>query len=271
LGQRSGRAFIPVNCSAIPDHLFENEFFGHKRGAFTDAHFDEPGILSQARGGSLFLDEITSLPFSSQAKILRLFEEGSFRPLGGQASVDVNVRFIAATNLDIREESSAGRFRKDLLYRVNVLRIDIPPLRDRGGEEIEELARHFIHESAALNQKSVVDLSPAALEKLQGYHWPGNVRELKNVIERAVVMTDANLIGPEVLECDGSDRTFSGSKSFKAARRKAIERFEREMIASGFTRCDHNISRLSKQISLDRRTLQRLLRKYQIPVPPGVR
>jgi two-component system response regulator GlrR len=271
LGERSGRAFIPINCSAIPDHLFENEFFGHKRGAFTDAHYDEPGILSQSRGGTLFLDEITSLPLPSQAKILRLFEEGSFRPLGAQMNVDVNVRFIAATNLNVRDEVDGGRFRKDLLYRVNVLRIEIPALRDRGRDEIEELARYFIHESAAANGKVALDLSAEALEKLQRYHWPGNVRELKNVIERAVVMTDANLIGPNVLDCGGRDREFSGGQSFKAARRKAIEQFEREMIESGFARCGHNISRLSKQLSLDRRTLQRLLQKYQIPTLTGVR
>jgi DNA-binding NtrC family response regulator len=179
LGQRSGGAFISINCSAIPDHLFENEFFGHKRGAFTDAHFDEPGILAQARGGTLFLDEITSLPLASQAKILRLFEQGSFRPLGGQSSVDVNVRFIAATNLDIRQEVEAGRFRRDVFYRVNVLRIVLPSLRERGGDEIEELARYFIVESAAANDKAPLEMSPDSIAKLRGYHWPGNVRELK--------------------------------------------------------------------------------------------
>jgi two-component system response regulator GlrR len=271
LSSRTGRAFIPINCSAIPDHLFENEFFGHKRGAFTDAHFDEPGILSQAGGGTIFLDEITSLPLTSQAKILRLFEEGSFRPLGAHTTLDVTVRFIVATNLDIHQEVREGRFRKDLLYRVNVLWLSLPSLRERGGDEIEELARYFMAESAANNGKSHLDLSPDAVQKLRRYQWPGNLRELKNIIERAVVLTNANLVGPEAIECECHDRISREQCSFKEARRLAIQEFERESLARGIGDCGHNVSQLSKQLSLDRRTVQRLLQKYRIPFIPGVR
>lgn len=265
LSNRSSAPFIPINCSATPDHLFENEFFGHKRGAFTDAHLDEPGILRQAEGGTLFLDEIASLSLGAQGKILRVFEGGSYRALGSNVSVEVDLRYVCATNIDLQREVATGRFRADLFYRISVLRIELPPLRDRGPEEIENLSRYFLKEAVQNLNLEGISLEQGALEKLRRYHWPGNIRELKNIITRAVTLSEGPLIGPELIEIETTGSASHSQVSFASARRRAIEDFERRYLGGALQNCGNNITKLSQSLQKDRRTIQRLLRKYRLP------
>jgi two-component system response regulator HydG len=187
-GRRSKGPFVAVNCVAIPESLLESEFFGHVRGAFTDAKTARRGLFAEADGGTLFLDEIGEMPVSMQAKLLRALQERKARPVGGNAEVGFDVRIVCATNRDLEAEVAAGRFREDLFYRLNVIRIDMPSLNARGND-ILLLAQFFIDRFASQAEKSVVALARPAAEKLLAYCWAGNVRELQNCIERAVALT----------------------------------------------------------------------------------
>ncbi|MCA9530256.1 MAG: sigma-54-dependent Fis family transcriptional regulator [Myxococcales bacterium] len=196
LHQRSPRrdkAFVPVNCGAIPEALLESELFGHKRGAFTDAHADKRGLFAEAHGGTLFLDEIGELPLALQVKLLRVLQEGTIRPVGATRDQDVDARVIAATVRDLEREVKEGRFREDLFYRLNVLQVNVPPLRDRK-EDIVLLVEHFIERTNGRLGTSIRGIEAAATKVLLDYRWPGNVRELENVIERAVVLADGDRI-----------------------------------------------------------------------------
>jgi two-component system response regulator AtoC len=187
---RCGRRFVAINCAAIPAALLESELFGHRRGAFTDAVRDKPGLFEDADGGTLFLDEIGELPLALQAKLLRALQEGEIRRVGDTQSIRVDVRLIAATLRDLADDVRAGRFREDLYYRLNVLAVPVPPLRERT-EDIPQLARFFVQRHAVRHQLGEIALSDVAIEALVRQPWPGNVRELENVIERAVVLADA--------------------------------------------------------------------------------
>ncbi|HEX7838792.1 MAG TPA: sigma 54-interacting transcriptional regulator [Kofleriaceae bacterium] len=187
---RRSRRFVAINCAAIPGALLESELFGHRRGAFTDAVRDKPGLFEDADGGTLFLDEIGELPLALQAKLLRALQEGEIRRVGDTQSIQVDVRLIAATLRDLADDVREGRFREDLYYRINVLAVPVPPLRDRP-EDIPELARFFAARHAQRHQLGRIELSEAAIETLVRQPWPGNVRELENLIERAVVLADA--------------------------------------------------------------------------------
>src|SRR5215470_9689665 len=187
---RRGRRFVAINCAAIPAALLESELFGHRRGAFTDAVRDKPGLFEDADGGTLFLDEIGELPLALQAKLLRALQEGEIRRLGDTQSIRVDVRLIAATLRDLADDVRVGRFREDLYYRLNVLAVPVPPLRERT-EDIPQLARFFVQRHAARHHLGEIELSEVAIEALVRQPWPGNVRELENVIERAVVLADA--------------------------------------------------------------------------------
>jgi Nif-specific regulatory protein len=195
---RSTQPFIKVNCSAIPDTLFESELFGHERGAFTGANQARPGWFEQAHGGTIFLDEIGELPLTLQSKLLRTLQEGTVVRLGSQREVQVNVRLVAATNRDLAAEVQAGRFRQDLYYRLNVIPIRLPSLAERPGD-IRELALHFVNRANQAHQKNVY-LSPEALDTLTQQPWPGNIRELGNCIERMVLLADQTLLTPEQLQ-----------------------------------------------------------------------
>ncbi len=195
-GGRASKPFVAINCGAIPETLMESELFGHKRGAFTDAHSDKRGIFQEADGGTLFLDEIGELAPPLQVKLLRALQEGVVRPLGATKDVAVDVRVVAATVRDLSKEVAAGRFREDLYYRLNVLLIQVPPLRERI-DDVPLLIEHFIKRNNAKLGTRIKGIDPRARKLLLSYHWPGNVRELENLIERAVVLADGEVLGPD--------------------------------------------------------------------------
>jgi transcriptional regulator with PAS, ATPase and Fis domain len=198
--ERAERPFVAVNCAALPATLIESELFGYEKGAFTDAKARKEGLFEQAEGGTLLLDEIGELELSLQAKLLRVLEEGAFRRVGGLKDIPLDVRVLAASNRDLRTESEAGRFRLDLYYRLSIIQIDIPPLRERG-DDVLLLAQHYIDTIGARlkRKKRITGLSPEATEVFRKYNWPGNVRELRNVIERALILEDEEQITTEYL------------------------------------------------------------------------
>src|SRR5262249_39668221 len=195
---RADRPFVAINCAALPGTLIESELFGYEKGAFTDAKARKEGLFEQAEGGTLFLDEIGELELSLQAKLLRVLEEGSFRRVGGLKDLPLDIRVIAASNRDLKTESEAGRFRADLFYRLSVIQIDIPPLRERG-DDIRLLAEHYMSLFRSRLRKHSDAISPAALAAFRQYEWPGNVRELRNVIERAMILEDGDQITTKYL------------------------------------------------------------------------
>ncbi|MCI0469398.1 MAG: sigma 54-interacting transcriptional regulator, partial [Nitrospirae bacterium] len=200
----AGRPFIPINCSAIPENLLESELFGHVKGAFTGAVTSKKGLFEAAAGGSVFLDEIGDLSINLQSKMLRVLEDQEIRPVGGTQSVKVDLRFITATNKDIEKAVKEGSFREDLFYRINVITIKLPSLRERM-EDIELLIRYFIQRYSMELGKEINEISDGALDILNSYHWPGNIRELQNIIERAILIAENNTINAEHLP-DGVKR-----------------------------------------------------------------
>jgi two-component system response regulator HydG len=192
LSPRAGRPFVPVNCAAIPEGILEGELFGYEKGAFTGAVARRDGRFAHADGGTLFLDEIGEIPLQVQVKLLRVLQEGEIERLGGK-SQRIDIRLVAATNKDLRRAVAEGRFREDLYYRLNVIAVNVPPLRDRR-DDVPLLVDHFLSRFRDKNQKSVTGCTRAALDALTAHHWPGNVRELENAIERAVVLTKSNVI-----------------------------------------------------------------------------
>ncbi len=195
---RAERPFIPINCSAIPENLLESELFGHVRGAFTGAVNSKRGLFEEANGGTVFLDEIGELSPALQVKLLRVLEDQEIRPIGSNQSIKVDIRFISATNRDLRELVREGRFREDLLYRINVITIELPPLRERGND-IELLIHHFVEKYSKEHGKNINRIDRDVMEILKKYHWPGNVRELQNIIERAVLVSENGTINKEHL------------------------------------------------------------------------
>lgn len=195
---RSDRPFVAINCAAIPATLIESELFGYEKGAFTDAKSRKEGLFEQAEGGTLFLDEIGELELGLQAKLLRVLEENTFRRVGGLKDIPLNVRVVAASNRDLRSEGEGGRFRADLYYRLSVIQIDLPPLRERG-DDVLLLAEHFIERLNGSLRRHIGGLSPEAARTFRRYDWPGNVRELRNAVERAMILEDSDLITTEYL------------------------------------------------------------------------
>ncbi len=198
-GPRAGQPFIAVNCGAIPGELMESEFFGHKKGSFSGAIADKEGLFAAAEGGTLFLDEVADLPLNMQVKLLRAIQERAIKPIGEQHEQPVDVRILSASHKDLQDEVAAGRFRQDLFYRLNVIELQVPPLRDRR-EDIEVLANHFLQRIAAQWGTPPARLSAEALEKLRGYDFPGNVRELENILERACTLSDSDTIDAADIE-----------------------------------------------------------------------
>jgi transcriptional regulator with GAF, ATPase, and Fis domain len=230
---RRGGALIKVNCSAVPDSLFESEFFGHVKGAFTGALKDKPGRFELADGGTLFLDEIGDVPLAMQAKLLRVLQEQELERVGDTRTRKVNVRIIAATNRDLKREVDAGHFRQDLFYRLSVFPIEIPPLRERR-EDIPLLAIHFTKQSARRMNRPTPRLTQATIRQLTEYHWPGNVRELQNAVERAVILSQRDLLH---FELAGSKplNTYTPSKP-AVLTRDELKRQERESITNALKR-----------------------------------
>ncbi|WP_456324842.1 sigma-54-dependent transcriptional regulator [Desulfonauticus submarinus] len=218
--EASGRAsqpFVPINCGAIPENLFESELFGYKRGAFTGADRAKKGLLEESQGGTIFLDEVAELPPSMQVKLLRCIQEKTFRPLGGAEEKKIDVRFLAATNQNILEMVSHGQFREDLFYRLSGVIINLPPLRDRG-DDIIALAEYFLKRACKEQKKNIIGFAPKAILKLKGYSYPGNVRELENIIERAVALEKEDVIQPESLimyEYDSASQKLEMDKVLK--------------------------------------------------------
>jgi DNA-binding NtrC family response regulator len=263
LSKRRNFPFIAVDCGAIPDHLFENELFGHARGAFTDAHADQKGLAAIANGGTLLLDEIDALSLGAQAKLLRFLQERAYRPLGSEKFVKADVNVIAATNRDIERHVQEKLFRSDLYFRLNVLRIELPPLYERGSD-IELLARHFLQVYCSTHgvQKS---FSPAALRKLESHNWPGNVRELLNVVQRAAVLCEGAYILPSHIPLVVSEDIPEPSRAaFQSARSRAIEAFEKRYVESLLAKHNGNVTRAALEAGKDRRAFGRLKKKYNI-------
>ncbi|HET6976754.1 MAG TPA: sigma-54 dependent transcriptional regulator [Pyrinomonadaceae bacterium] len=259
---RKAKPFIPVNCGALPDELFENELFGHLKGAYTHASSNEKGLIAEAEGGTLLLDEVDALSPAAQIKLLRFLQSGEYRPLGSSRSAVADVRIIAATNTDLHTRVEFKEFREDLHYRLNVLSLSIPPLRDRG-RDVLHLASHFLEVYAKEHQRFAPQLSPDALQKLINYSWPGNVRELEGVIQRAIVLQAAPVLTPADLELPKTnDRCLLEPESFRLEKSLAIGQFERDLVARLLEQHKGNISRAAKSVGKDRRSFQRLVNKY---------
>jgi DNA-binding NtrC family response regulator len=250
--------FIAVNCAAIPETLLESELFGYKKGAFTDARTDKRGLVFEAQEGTLFLDEITEMPYTLQAKLLRVIEERKVRPLGDTNSYPIDVRIISATNRDIKSLVKAGQFREDLYYRLKVIDVELPSLRDRK-EDIPLLVKHFIDKFGKELRRGVSGISEDALKVLLNYSWPGNVRELENVIQRAVTLTRHEVILPEDLPPSSLEE--SAEDSFEKALREdyTADKLEKEYIRRVLIKVGGNKSRASEILGLDRKTLRRKL------------
>jgi two-component system, NtrC family, response regulator GlrR len=264
--QRSGKPFIPVNCGAIPVDLLENEFFGHESGAFTSANCPRRGILKEADGGTLFLDEVDCLPPFAQVKLLRFLQDGQFRPLGSSSACSADVRVVAASNANFKEILDSGRLRKDLYYRLNVLSMQLPPLREREAD-IVLLARYFLAKYADKFKVSARDFSTTALEKLLCHPWPGNVRELENVIQRAVVLANNAIISADDIPI-GDKESKLEDHSFQRLKAKAIDQFEQSYLRRLLLIHDGNITKAARAAGKDRRAFWELMRKHNIIARP---
>ena len=259
---RAKKPFVAVNCAAIPDTLLESELFGYKRGAFTDARNDRAGMFVEADGGTLFLDEIGDLTPALQAKLLRVLQEKEIRPLGAQRPEKVDVRVLSATNRDLSQRMAEGVFREDLFYRLNVIEVVLPPLRDRA-EDVLPLAEHFLTEAARRTGKPISAFTQAALKVLLGYPWPGNVRELENVVERAVALCEGEQITPDDLPSQVRERRSTDVLAGALARGLTLAELEREYISRVLQAEGGNKTRAAQRLGLDRKTLYRKLEEYQ--------
>jgi DNA-binding NtrC family response regulator len=257
--------FVAVNCAALPNTLLESELFGHKSGAFTDAKTERKGLFFQADGGTLFFDEIGDFPLTLQPKLLRSLEERCVRPIGGASEITFDVRIIAATNRNIETAIEENRFREDLYYRINVIQIDLPPLRERG-TDILLLAKHFVEQFAIRSDKQISGISNAASEKLLNYTWPGNIRELRNTIERAVVLTRYEKISvddlPEKIRDYKTSHLLVGSDN--PSELVPIQEVERRYILHVLKTVGGNKTLAARLLGLDRKTLYRKLQYYKV-------
>ncbi len=286
LSPRNTGPFVRVNCGALPETLLDSELFGHVKGSFTDAMRDRTGRFEAATGGTIFLDEINSTSTTLQVKLLRVLQEREFERVGDSSSIEVDVRVIAASNCDLTKEIAEGRFREDLFWRLNVLPIQLPPLRRRG-HDIELLVRHFLQMYSQSNDRVVSDVEPAALRKMLEYTWPGNVRELQNYVERAVVLADSNMLSMDLLpQCITGDaqaaqaavfrptddqsliREFVFSGISKAPRdatdlhEKIVNSVEKELLGQVLAATNGIQTKAAKRLGMNRNTLYKKLKEY---------
>ena len=268
LSPRKEAPFIPVSCAGLKEALLESELFGHAKGAFTGAVTDKRGLLEMASGGTFFFDEIAETSVPVQAKLLRVLQEREFLRLGDTKVVTTDVRIIAATNKGLENCIKEGAFREDLYYRLNVVTIKLPPLRARK-EDIPLLIKHFLKMYNEKMSREITDVSPEAMNALLGYEWPGNIRELQNVIERAVVLENGNIITPASLPEKMSANASSGPAAisglpYKEAKKETLNMFNRDFITRLLKTHKGNVSKAAKAAHLDRPGLHRLMRKYGI-------
>ena len=270
--ERRNAPFVAVNCATLDGHLLESELFGHTRGAFTDAKANKPGLFEVADGGTLFLDEIGEMDFHLQAKLLRALEDKTFRRVGGTRDIQVDVRVIAATNVSLEERVKAGRFREDLFYRLSVIPIRVPPLRERG-EDVHLLAETFLTRYNHEFSRNVMGFTDGAKDALLAYSWPGNVRELRNVIERMVLLEGSEVIGLSCLPAaiaKSRPREYTTrssrppNESFRMAKSRVVEAFERDYLESLLRSCGGNVTQAAQVADMDRSSLQRLFRKHDV-------
>jgi two-component system, NtrC family, response regulator HydG len=261
---RKNRPLVKVNCAALPETLLESELFGHEKGAFTGASGARKGRFQMAHQGTIFLDEIGEMPMSTQSKILRVLQEREFEPIGSSKSIQVDTRVVTATNKNLAEEIKANRIREDLYYRINVVSITAPALRDRK-EDIPLLAEHFLKRYAEKNRRSIKGFSPKAMDLLMRYHWPGNVRELENVIERAVILTRGQSIMldafPNTIRDANDGDTHSEDEQDSG---KSLKAMEKKMILSTLEQTGGNRTHCARILGISRRTLQLKLKEYGV-------
>jgi len=255
---RKDNPFVSINCAAIPENLLESELFGYTKGAFTGAADNKNGLLMHANGGTFFLDEISEMPLAMQVKLLRVIQEREFYPLGSRKISKVDIRIIATSNKDLKDEVQKGMFREDLFYRIHVIQIKLPPLRERK-EDIPQLAKFFLKQYSEKANKAVKGFLPAAIQKLMFYDWPGNVRELKNEIERAVVMTTKDLITEDIV-LPGQESEGKLLKPLKLAK----EEFEKDYLERIIGLTSGNVSRAAELSGKYRADLYELLKKYEL-------
>jgi two-component system, NtrC family, response regulator PilR len=265
---RRDKPFFAINCAAIPESLIESELFGHEKGSFTGAGSREIGIFEAAEGGTVFLDEIGEMNTAMQAKLLRTIQEKEIRRVGGKLNIPVDVRIISATNKDLEQETKRGAFREDLFYRLNVIRITLPPLRERGND-IVTLANFFLRKYSASTGIPLKGISKPALKVLLDYSWPGNVRQLESVIERGVLMAESDYIQPEDLPADvHHEAHLAGSLPFEfPAEGISIDELERDLIIKAMQRADWVISKAAPLLGMSYKTLQYRLEKFGIGRP----
>jgi DNA-binding NtrC family response regulator len=265
---RRAKAFVPVNCGALPENLFESELFGYEKGAFTGAFRRKPGLLEYADGGTFFLDEICELSPALQVKLLRMLQDKKIRRIGGAELIDVDVRIISASNRNLEDALAAGKLREDLYYRLNVISIKLPPLRDRK-EDIPLLCTHFIEKYAKLTPKNITGINNRALTCLEEYNWPGNVRELENVIERAVTLAKDDEITVDDLPEHLVRKVNNGigaqyEMPLEEARALVLQQFERKYLIKLLERNNGNVTHAAEMSGVTRRTFHRLLRNHNL-------
>ncbi|HSD59245.1 MAG TPA: sigma-54 dependent transcriptional regulator [Burkholderiales bacterium] len=271
LGPRRDRPFVPVNCGALPDNLLETELFGYERGAFTDARESRPGMVSQAEGGTLFLDEIEVMTPRAQVVLLRVLQDHSYRPVGGRDTRCRDVRVIASSNVDLEELVSRNAFRSDLLYRLNILALKMPPLRERAGDVLL-LAEIFLRRFAQQHGRPEKRLHPATREWLPRHDWPGNVRELENLMLREFLLCDGSEVfieappGLRASSADAEPRQAFTNRGFRQAKAQAVADFERSYLEHLLTRTRGNLSLAARLSRKDRSTLTRLVKKHGIEI-----
>ncbi len=273
LGARRSRPFIPVNCGALPDSLIENEFFGHVRGAYTDARDNQSGLIANAEGGTLFLDEIKTLSPKGQVVLLRFLQDRVYKPLGGKVQSLANVRVIAASNADLPQLVKAGSFRQDLLYRLAILSLQMPALRERPGDAAI-LAQHFIRRLARENNKPEPILDSRAKDLLCNHNWPGNVRELENLVQREFLMMDDSNLRIDLCELQETSHSVSSNPEvgahipldlgFRRAKAAVVADFERSILSRALAASHGNVSAAARLLQKERRALGKLIRKHGI-------
>jgi DNA-binding NtrC family response regulator len=260
--RRAAEPFVTVNCAAIPETLIESELFGHEKGAFTGADHARTGLVESADGGTLFLDEIGELPQSAQARLLRVLQNGEIRRIGSELSRRVSIRLVAATHRDLRQAADLGQFREDLYFRLRVLELNLPPLRERG-EDIVELARFMLEKNRSSLNRAPLRFTGAALEAIRHYHWPGNVRELENAVQRAVILSDGDVIGADLLALDATPgkRAAAGVDTGKTS----LDEYFRRFVVDNQGRM--NETELARALGVSRKTLWQRRQKFGIPRP----
>jgi two-component system response regulator GlrR len=263
LSARASKPWIAVNCGAIPLELIESELFGHVRGAYTTAHTAREGLVTEAEGGTLFLDDIDCLPMSAQSKLLRFLQEHEYRIVGANAVRHADVRVIAACNRNLAALASGGEFRQDLYFRLNVLTLTLPPLRERR-EDIPALANHFLAQFARKFGRRQPTLSPQALRCLLAYDWPGNVRELQHVLERTLLLAKGPALSPADIDIPGVAESRRAGESFRTAKDRVVQQFERNYIENLLVACEGNITHAAQEAKKNRRAFFELIRKHHI-------